>query len=165
MPVIKPVMTGSLILGICLMGEIPVPAAASPSRHPVSSASQKALEKTKRDREALLSRKAGQAAQIETQRKAQVKAAQEAALQADRARHFSALTDQAAEELAATEKQIDALTQEIARLTDLQSRQRAALARRRASLQAILPLPCVWRTIPARPSSLCQDRQKNRCRA
>lgn len=122
------------------MGEIPVPAAASPSRHPVSSASQKALEKTKRDREALLSRKAGQAAQIETQRKAQVKAAQEAALQADRARHFSALTDQAAEELAATEKQIDALTQEIARLTDLQSRQRAALARRRASLQAILPV-------------------------
>lgn len=139
MPVKKPLLTGTLLVGVCLMGQAPA-LAASHTRHAAPSASQKALDKARQDREALISRKAKEAALIDTQRKAQTKAAQEAALQAERARHFSALTDQAATELAATEKQIDSLTQDIAQLTEQQTRQRAALARRRASLQAILPV-------------------------
>ncbi|NVN01685.1 MULTISPECIES: murein hydrolase activator EnvC family protein [Asaia] len=139
MPVKKPLLTGSLLLGVCLMGQTPTLAATN-ARHAAQSASQKALDKAKRDREALLSRKAREAALIDAQRKAQTKAAQDAALQAERARHFSALSDQAATALAETEKQIDSLTQEIAQLTEQQKRQTAALARRRASLQAILPV-------------------------
>ncbi|GBQ85079.1 murein hydrolase activator EnvC family protein [Asaia krungthepensis] len=164
MPVTKPVLTG-----LCLLAAFCVPrlssegaegwhtqprlvlgrlslvsqaaAAHAPVKKPaVSTASQRALDAAKRDRAALLARKAREASLIDAQRKAQAKATRDAAIEADKARHFSALTDRAASELAATEKTITALTDDIARLTAQQEAQRAALAQRRASLQAILPV-------------------------
>lgn len=143
MPVKKSILTGCFLIGACFYAPAPVsaaPHAASHGHRAPKSANQQALEKAQRARKALLSRRAGEAALIATQRAAQAKATQEAALQAARAHHFSDLTQDAAAELATTEKQIEDLTQEIARLTAQQEQQREALARRRASFQAILPV-------------------------
>jgi len=164
MPVTKPVLTGfCLLAAFCVprlsgegaegwdtqprlvLGRLSLVSQAAAAHAPVkkpavSTASQRALDAAKRDRAALLARKAREAALIDAQRKAQAQATQDAAIEADKARHFSALTDRAANELAATEKTITALTADITRLTAQQEAQRVALARRRANLQAILPV-------------------------
>lgn len=116
------------------------PHAPPRAAHGAASASQQALDKAIADRKSLIDRQARQTALIDSQRREQTRAAQEAAAQALKARHYSALTTRAETELQATQKQIDALILEIAELTRRQTAQRLALARRRAALQTILPV-------------------------
>lgn len=131
---------GSVTLGFGFALAALSPATGATPHTKQGNANQKALDKAIADKKALMARQANEAALIETRRKDQARAAQEAALQAQKARRYSALTNQAENELDATQKQIDALTNDIASLTARQNDQRLALARRRAALQTILPV-------------------------
>lgn len=145
MPVKTPTLTGMILLAGCLAMLTPETARA---RHEAVSAhhgktahvSRNALAAARRKKAALVKRRAAQSAVIAARKKTRDEAAKDAAASAQKARHFSALTEQAESELSSTEAQIALLTEDIAALTARQKAQAEALARGRARLQALLPV-------------------------